>query len=71
MESLTVYIKDKAQLDLLYQFLKHLDFVILSEPNAKKTLAKHKDYSLFNSAGMWENRTITQEDLRAQAWKRM
>jgi hypothetical protein len=71
MESLTIFIKDREQVDFLYQFLKHLDFVIMPTETPKKALAKNKNHSIFNSAGIWANRDITQEDLRAKAWKRM
>ena len=71
MESLTIYVKNKTQIDLLYQFLQHLDFVVL--PTTKKTpkALKHKEHSIFNSAGIWANRSITQEELRAKAWKKV
>jgi hypothetical protein len=70
MESLTIYIKDKTQIDFLCQFLQHLDFVVMPTNIKKKTVLKHKDYSIFNSAGIWANRNITQESLRAKAWKK-
>jgi len=35
----------------------------------KKTL-KNKKHSIFNSAGIWQNRSITQQELREKAWKR-
>jgi len=69
MESITIYIKEKEQVNLLSQLLKHLDFVIM--PNEKiKTVAKKKEHSIFSSAGMWAGRNISQEELRAKAWKR-
>ena len=71
MESLTIYIKNKEQFEFLYQFLQHLDFVIMPTSNSKKKITQPKEYSIFNSAGIWENRNITQEQLRAKAWKRM
>jgi hypothetical protein len=69
MESITIYTKNKAQVDLLYQFLQHLDFVVI--PDAKpKTVSKRSKHSVFNSAGIWKDRNISQNDLRAEAWKR-
>ena len=70
MESLTIYIKNKEQVELLNQFLQHLDFVVMPLTTAKRENGKRKEHSIFNSAGIWANRNITQEDLRAKAWKR-
>jgi hypothetical protein len=70
MESLTIYTKNKEQIALLSQFLKHLDFVVIPNKTKKKKQLKYKDRSIFNSAGIWANRNITQEALRAKAWKR-
>jgi hypothetical protein len=69
MESLTLFVKDKKQVDFLYQLLEHLDFVVLPTQNLSKLPAKKK-HSIFDSAGMWEKRAICQEQLRAIAWKR-
>jgi len=69
MESLTIYIKQKEQVDFLYQFLQHLDFVVM--PSTTKQIVKTKEYDFFKSAGLWKNREITQDDLRARAWKRV
>jgi len=66
MESVTIYVENKEQVSLLTNFLKHLDFVI--QPTSEKQ--KDKSYDFFKSAGLWENRTITQENLREKAWKR-
>ena len=68
MESLTIYVKDKKQIDLLSQFLQHLDFVVMPIQKTKKVISKDKEYSIFNSAGIWANRSISQEELRAKAW---
>lgn len=69
MESVTIYVKDKKQIGFLYQILQHIDFVVL--PDTAKQIAKNKEYDFFKSAGLWENRDITQDDLRAKAWKRI
>ena len=70
MESLTIYIKNKEQVDLLNQFLQHLDFVVMPATITKKGNGKRKEHSIFSSAGIWANRNITQEELRAKAWNR-
>lgn len=69
MESITIYVKDKEQIGFLNQLLQHLDFVVM--PAGSKHNAKNKAYNFFKSAGLWENRNITQDDIRAKAWKRI
>jgi hypothetical protein len=69
MESLTIYVKNREQIDFLYQFLQHLDFVVM--PSTTRQIVKTKEYDFFKSAGLWKNREITQDDLRARAWKRV
>jgi len=70
MESITIFIKNKKKFEFLYQFLQHLDFVIVPPLVSRRKSNKSKEYSIFNSAGIWEGRDITQENLRAKAWKR-
>jgi hypothetical protein len=50
MESLTIYVKNKRQIDLLNQFLQHLDFVVM--PSNSMQNAKKKEYDFFKSAGL-------------------
>ncbi len=70
MESLTIYVKKKEQIDLLYQFLQHLDFVVM--PSDVKPKAKNNtEYDFFQSAGLWQNREITHQEIRAKAWKKI
>ena len=68
MESITIYVKDKKQIGFLNQLLQHLDFVVM--PAGYKQVAKNKEYNFFKSAGLWKDRNITQDDLRAGAWKK-
>ena len=53
MESLTIYVKNREQIDFLYQFLQHLDFVVM--PSTTKQIVKTKEYDFFKSAGLWKN----------------
>jgi hypothetical protein len=53
MESLTIYIKNKEQIDFLYQFLQHLDFVVM--PTNTRKILKSEEYDFFKSAGLWKN----------------
>ncbi len=68
MESLTIFVKNREQIDFLYQFLQHLDFVVM--PTTTKQIEETTDYDFFKSAGLWKNREITQDELRAKAWKK-
>lgn len=66
MEKISFYITDKGKLQFLYELLKKLDFVIIPETKSNK---QRKGYDFFKSAGIWKGRNITQEELRAKAWK--
>jgi len=69
MESLTIYVKKKEQIDLLYQFLQHLDFVVI--PSEEKQKVNNTEYNFIQSAGLWQHREITHEEIRAKAWKKI
>ncbi len=68
MESITVYVKDKEKIELLNRFLRHLDFVVMPDI-ANKQVSNAKEYDSFKSSGLWENRNVSTEDLRARAWR--
>jgi len=69
MESITIYVKDKEKIELLNRFLRHLDFVVMPD-TANKQVSHTKEYDFFKSSGLWENRNVTIDDLRARAWKK-
>jgi len=71
MESVTILVQNKSQAELLYSILKHIDFVKFPESTIKRIKKDDVDYSIFNMAGIWSGRTITQSELRAKAWKRI
>jgi hypothetical protein len=71
MESLTILVQNKSQAEFLYSLLKHIDFVVFPESTLKRIKKADSDYSIFNLAGIWSDRTITQSELRAKAWKRI
>ena len=68
MEAVTIYVKNKEDIQFLYKVLEYFDFVVLPEKQATEQV--EESYDFFASAGIWRNREITQEDLRAKAWKR-
>ncbi len=68
METLTIKIKDREKLLFICEILRYFDFVELPEiENTKKTEQKH---DFFSSAGLWQDREISQETLRKKAWKK-
>ncbi len=70
MESITIYVKDREKIELLNRFLRHLDFVVMPDI-ANKQGANTKEYDFFKSSGLWENRNVSIDDLRARAWKKL
>lgn len=66
MEELILKIKDKRKVGFLKRLLAQFDFVEVEKEKVKR-VTKH---SIFDSAGIWENRESTQLNLREEAWKR-
>ena len=68
MEAVTIYVKNKEYIKFLYKVLEYFDFVVLPH---KQTIEKTEEsYDFFASAGIWKDREITQDELRAKAWNR-
>ena len=70
MESLTIFVKNKEQIELLYEFLQHLDFVTIPPLIHKGEREEESTFSIFQTAGIWSGREIEQTELRNSAWKR-
>ncbi len=70
METITLKIKDKNKFEHFMTFLKDLDYVEVLDKDAshKDQKATKVDGDFFALAGMWENRAISAEELRAKAW---
>ena len=71
MEQILIRIKNKEKAQLLFELLSALDFVELVEtdsPEAAETAAGSADF--FALAGLWEDREITLDSIRQQAWPR-
>ncbi len=72
MDTITLKIKNKRKMNHLLTFLKDLDFVeVLQDTSNVKQSEKVADKGdFFALAGIWEDRDITADELRAKAWPR-
>jgi len=68
METLTIKVQNKERLMFLYEMLRYYDFLEL--PKLSEIGISKSEHDFFQSAGMWKDREITQENLRTEAWKR-
>ncbi len=69
METVTLKIKNKTKFQHFLTFIKDLDYVevLRKAPiKEKKNTAGEDDF--FALAGMWENRNVSDKNLRAKAW---
>lgn len=70
MQTITLKIKNKAKSREFMKMIQDLDYVeVLDDvffPNDKKDLNHGDDF--FALAGIWKDRDITTEKLRAKAW---
>jgi len=65
MQKIVLTIKDQSKLHFFLELLKQFDFIEIQQQ--KRT---SKDHDLFASAGLWKDRNIDSQELRAKAWKR-
>ena len=72
MDKIVINIKDHDKLPLFMEFLRLFQFIEIQteEKTISKSKSKSKEYNLFDSAGIWENRKIDAMQLRNQAWER-
>ena len=68
MEKVILNVKDKSQLQKIFDAIKQFDFVEVSSAPKKATASK--SHNIFRSAGMWRDREINVQALRKEAWKR-
>ena len=69
METITLKITNKRKFQHFLNFIKDLDYVeVLGKEPTKKKKNTLTENDFFALAGMWENRNISAEDLRAKAW---
>ncbi|HEY9702448.1 MAG TPA: hypothetical protein V6C58_08385 [Allocoleopsis sp.] len=69
MEQLIVKVDDQEKAQMLSKILTALDFVNSVEIIEYKAPKTDDDQDFFSLAGLWENRNITTDSLRAKAWK--
>jgi hypothetical protein len=72
MDKIVINIKDHEKLPLFMEFLRLFQFVEVQteKKTTSKSKLKSKEYNLFDSAGIWENRKIDANQIRNQAWAR-
>lgn len=71
MDTITLKIKNKKKLNHLLAFLKDLDFVeVLQNVPVEQNEKEVNKEDFFSLAGIWEDRDITADELRAKAWPR-
>ncbi len=70
MEELIVKVRDKDKAQMLLQMLLALDFVdSVNVLPAQTTTQSNEEEEFFDIAGIWEDRDITIDSLRQQAWR--
>ena len=69
MEQLIIKVADKEKAQMLLAIISALDFVNSVEVVEDNTNIADNQQDFFALAGMWENRDITTESIRQQAWR--
>jgi hypothetical protein len=70
MEQLIIKVADKEKAQMLLAIISALDFVNSVEVIEDKTIISDDEEDFFSLAGLWENRNITTESIRKEAWRR-
>jgi hypothetical protein len=68
MERLIVRVTDKVKAEMLSKVLKSLDFVSSMEFIEDGATLSDSDRDFFALAGLWENRDVTTQSIRQEAW---
>lgn len=69
MEILTLGIKNKNKVRRFLSFIKDLEYVeVIKKESSASNKEKHSNDDFFALTGMWENRDIDADKLRAKAW---
>ncbi|WP_353932796.1 hypothetical protein WJM97_09480 [Okeanomitos corallinicola TIOX110] len=69
MQQLIIQVADKEKAEMLLKIISALDFVNSVEVVEDNTNIADNQQDFFALAGMWENRNITTESIRQQAWR--
>ncbi len=70
MEQLIVKVTNKEKAEMLSEILTALDFVNSVELILEQTTIPEEDEDFFSLAGVWENRDISIESIRQEAWQK-
>ena len=62
-------VADKEKAEMLSKILSALDFVNSVEVMQDKTTISNDEQDFFSLAGLWENRNVTTESIRQEAWR--
>lgn len=73
MEKIVVHVQDKAKARMLLELLAALDFVasVAAGDAEAESAPQPEQLDFFSLAGIWQDRDITAESLRKQAWPRL
>ncbi|MDU9047239.1 MAG: hypothetical protein Q3M30_00200 [Candidatus Electrothrix sp. Rat3] len=70
MEQIVVQVRDKEKAKMLLDLLTALDFVDSVQAGQSETSEQDTPEDFFSLAGIWQDRDITQETIRKEAWPR-
>ncbi len=66
---LIVRVSDKGKAEMLTKILTSLDFVNSVEIVEEQPTISDEEQDFFSLAGLWENRDISTESIRKEAWR--
>ncbi|MCE2719033.1 MAG: hypothetical protein ACK6A9_16240 [Dolichospermum sp.] len=69
MQQLIIQIADKEKAQMLLKIISALDFVNSVEVIEDNTSISDDEQDFFSLAGIWENRNITTDSIRQEAWR--
>lgn len=74
MGRIIIELKDPDKRDFLFELLAQLDFISVEQeseelPSPSLVEEEQAEYSLLDCIGMWKDRDINVNELRAKAWK--
>lgn len=75
MEQIVIRVRDKAKAKVLFELLSALDFVDSvqsseTEENENGATSQEEPVDFFSFAGIWQDRDVSVESIRAKAWPR-
>lgn len=68
METVTIKIRNKRKFTKFMEFVKDLDYVEIVSDKKPSSPKKSVGMDIFDLEGLWKDRDITIEDIRAKAW---